>query len=159
MYAISRVALLAVACASFLSPHSALAAPKAPPTPEQVVERYVQGSSALVARAGEALHRASMRAVASVQRLDGEGASNEVILRAGRRGLEGVGTIATRSLGGLRKMTDGALLILDRIGAADEFKGAVRLAAEGAAAAIRGSAEAAAGAIRAAVDAATAEGA
>ncbi|MBL8745648.1 MAG: hypothetical protein JNK58_04735 [Phycisphaerae bacterium] len=156
MLAVVRIAALGAVLASMLSASSAMAAEKAPPTADQVVARHAELVRNLEVRSGEALARAGETGVNAVNALDAKGAADEKILAAGRRALGRVGMGVDRSLGGVRKVTEGALRTLTRIGASDEVKQSVRATASGAAASIRASGEAAATAIRSAVDAATA---
>lgn len=156
MLAVSRLAVVALSFVALVAPQAALAAP---PTPGQVVERYTTGSQSLVTRSGEAIARVAQGAVDAIVALDAKGATDAQIGAAGERGLRRVREGVARSLGGLRKMTEAALLVLTRIGAGDEFKAAVRAAAESAVGSIRASGEAAATAIRTAVEAATGDGA
>lgn len=155
MLAISRFAVVALSFAALVAPQAALAAP---PTPEQVVERYTTGSQALVTKSGEAIARVAQGAVEVIVALDAKGATDAQIGAAGERGLRRVREGVARSLGGLRKMTEAALRVLNRIDAGDEFKAAIRAAAESAIGSIRASGESAAASIRAAVEAATGEG-
>lgn len=156
MLALTRFAFLVLAAISMLAPR-AFAAAETPPTPAQVVERYVAAVQDLVARNGEALHRFTELAVTAIGRMDSNGAPDEAILRAGHRAQERVRAMTTRSLNHLRKLTEGALRILNRLDAADEFKMAVRMAADEAAERIRAHGRAASAAIAEAVDAATAD--
>lgn len=149
-----RLASLTLALASFAPLSSALAAEKSPPTPEQVVARHAEGVQMLTTTATAAIANAGSAAVTAINSLDAGGATDKQILAAGKRALGRVGTGVMRSLGGVRKMTEGALRVLNRIGAAEEFKVSVRSAAAGAVASIRAAGEAAATSVRAAVDAA-----
>lgn len=152
MSILSRFAAISAAVALLAAPCVAHAAP---PTPEQVVARHAEGVTNVVNTGTSAIANAGAAAVARIGELDAAGATDEAITRAGHRAVHRVGDMVRRSLEGVHKMTFSAVRVLSRIGAAEEFKTAVRTAAEAGASAIRSAGEAARSAIGAAVDAAT----
>jgi hypothetical protein len=153
----SRFVSLLVVLAAIFSPLTAKAGVSTPPTPGQVVERYVHAVQGLVGRCQEMLGRTAQGAIAVVERLDENGAPNEAIIAAGRLGVERVNRQTAYCLGGLHRLTEGAVRILHHLGAPEEAFMAVRRAAEAAAGAIREGSERAKMAVRAAVEAAISE--
>ncbi len=153
---ISRV-VWGVALAAALGPAGMAAAqndPVSPPTPGQITHRCVHAIGEAKEQGLKAMARSCEETVQLIRKLDEAGAPNELILRAGHRGIERVHVIARHTAGRINAIAEDCLRALRRIGAPWPFAQIINNARREALSMIPQAVERAANKIRGAVQAA-----